>query len=75
MSRTADALNRLEHVAYKMKISVEDVLDILEGKHHTHTVMVRKEVLAVRELPQPVKEVVKAEEPQSEFPLIPGIED
>lgn len=39
MSRAADALNRLELIAKKMEMSIEDALSILEGRHETHVVV------------------------------------
>lgn len=35
MSRVHEVLNRLELVAKKMMLSLEEVLDVLEGKHPT----------------------------------------
>lgn len=38
MSRLQDAINRLELVARKMEMSIEDALLVLEGRHPTHVV-------------------------------------
>ena len=35
MSRTQAIMNRIELVAAKLKISIEEVIDIVEGKHPT----------------------------------------
>ena len=38
-SRVAEVLNRIELIAKKLEMSVEDAISILEGKHPTHVVV------------------------------------
>lgn len=48
MSRMSDLLNRIELVAVKLGMSIEEAVSILEGKHPTHQI---KQVLAPVENP------------------------
>ncbi len=57
MSRTADLLNRIELIAHKWVMSVEDVVSILEGKHPTHSVVQKYQEL---ETPLPVNPTVSS---------------
>lgn len=43
MSRMGDVLNRIELIAYKMKMSIEEMVEILEGRHPTHVVVRKSE--------------------------------
>ncbi len=77
MSRTAQALNRLELAARKLGMSVEDALSILEGQHPAHIVTVRpasaqepfsapKEETASEDSTEEEKEVVEDGEAEEE---------
>ena len=74
MSRVQDILNRIELVAKKLEMSIEDAVAILEGKHPTHTVVVvSKEVteapaapIVVETVPSAVVEPATAGSPSTE---------
>ncbi len=52
MSRLNDIINRLELIAKKMEMSIEDAVAVLEGKHPTHVVVQKyKEVEGQAENP------------------------
>jgi hypothetical protein len=65
MSRLSDAINRLELIAKKMEISIEDALEILEGKHPTHHVVLKElpPVKVVTPEPKPSPSPAPVEEP------------
>lgn len=44
MSRISNLIERIEKLAHKFGMSIEEVIDILEGKHPTHCVVVKDPV-------------------------------
>lgn len=44
MSRISNLIERIEKLARKFGMSIEEVIDILEGKHPTHCVVVKDPV-------------------------------
>lgn len=51
MSRLSDAINRLELVAKKMEMSIEEALSVLEGGSITHKVVQTHELVPVKATP------------------------
>ena len=51
MSRISDLVERIEKLARKFGMSIEEVVDILEGKHPTHCVTVKPEPVAENPTP------------------------
>lgn len=41
MSRASDIMSRIELVAKKLEMTIEDALSILEGKHATKTIVAK----------------------------------
>lgn len=60
MSRTSQIMNRIELAAKKFEMDIEHVIDILEGKHPTHQVIVKPVEAESPNSPAPAPSVEQA---------------